>query len=141
MNQQPNSGRDVIRWIDKAEHDLLAAEHIIQVVERELTDITCFHSQQCAEKYLKALLVFLGVHFPKTHDLRLLLDLVPERILADLPRTRVIPLNRYVIEGRYPGDWEPITAEEAQRALAMAREVRVAVRAKMPDEILNPGKQ
>jgi len=140
MNQQPNSAQDVIRWIDKAEHDLLAAEHIIQVVERELTDITCFDCQQCAEKYLKALLVFIGVHFPKTHDLRLLLDLVPERVLPDLPRTRVIPLNRYVIEGRYPGDWEPITAEEAREALAMAREVRAAVRAKIPGEILNPGK-
>jgi HEPN domain len=48
-------------------------------------------------------------------------------------------LNRYVIEGRYPGDWEPITAEEAQEALAMAREVRAAVRAKLPDEMLDAG--
>jgi HEPN domain-containing protein len=76
--------------------------------------------------------------FPKTHDLRLLLDLVPEGVLPDLPRTRVIPLNRYVIEGRYPGDWEPITPEEAQEALAMAQEVRAAVREKLPDEMLNP---
>jgi len=87
---------------------------------------------------VKALLVSVGVHFPKTHDLRLLLDLVPEDVLAGLPRTRVIPLNRYVIEGRYPGDWEAITPEEAREALAMAREVRAAVREKLPDEMLNP---
>jgi HEPN domain-containing protein len=140
MKERPNSAEDVIRWIDKAEHDLLAAEHTMQLVGSGLTDIICFHCQQCAEKYLKALLVSLGVHFPKTHDLRLLLDLVPEHVLLDLRRTRVIPLNRYVIEGRYPGEWEPITAEEAREALAMAREVRAAVRAKLPDEMLDPGK-
>ena len=110
----------------------------MQLEGSELTDIICFHCQQCAEKYIKALLVSLDVHFPKTHDLRLLLDLVPEGVLADLPRMRVIPLNRYVIEGRYPGDWEPITPEEAREALAMAQEVRAAVREILPDEMLNP---
>jgi HEPN domain-containing protein len=140
MNERHDLVEYVIRWIDKAEHDLLAAEHTMQLVGSGLTDIICFHCQQCAEKYLKALLVSLGVQFPKTHDLRLLLDLVPERVSLDLPRTRVVPLNRYVIEGRYPGEWEPITAEEAREALAMAREVRAAVRAKLPDETLNPGR-
>ncbi|HEC02797.1 MAG TPA: HEPN domain-containing protein [Phycisphaerales bacterium] len=82
-----------------------------EIEESDLTDIVCFHCQQCAEKYLKALLVYLGVHFPKTHDLRLLLDLVTERVSLDLKRTRVIPLSRYVIEGRYPGEWEPIMRE------------------------------
>ena len=32
-------------------------------------DIICFHSQQSAEKYLKAYLVFLDQDFPKTHAL------------------------------------------------------------------------
>ena len=54
--------------------------------------------------------------------------------MLDLQRTRVVPLNRYVIEGRYPGEWEPITAEEAREAIAMAREVRNAVRPKLPNE-------
>jgi hypothetical protein len=45
-----------------------------------------------------------------------------------VPRERIVPLNRYVIEGRYPGDWEPITPDEARTALAMAGEVREAVR-------------
>jgi HEPN domain-containing protein len=79
MNGRREGAESVVRWIDKAEHDLLAAEHTMQLAESGLTDIICFHCQQCAEKYLKALLVSLGVHFPKTHDLRLLLDLVAER--------------------------------------------------------------
>lgn len=132
MNERRDSIDETLRWIDKAEHDLLAAEHTIQLAPSGLTDIVCFHCQQCAEKYLKALLVFLSIQFPKTHDLRILLDLVPSQVSLNLSRTRVIPLNRYVIEGRYPGDWEPITLEEAQEALMMAREVRAAVRAQLP---------
>jgi HEPN domain-containing protein len=127
MNEPHDQAEHVTRWIDKAEHDLVAAEQMIQVAEGDLTDIVCFHCQQCVEKYLKALLVFLDVYFPKTHDLRLLLDLMSENVLLDLHRTRVVPLNRYVIEGRYPGEWEPITVEEAREALAMAQEVREAV--------------
>jgi len=138
MKEQHDSAEQVFQWIDKADHDLLAAEHIMTLEGSELTDIVCFHCQQCAEKYVKALLVSVGVHFPKTHDLRLLLDLVPMHVLPDLSRTRVIALNRYVIEGRYPGDWEPITLEEAQEALSTAREVRVAVRAMLPKEMLKP---
>jgi HEPN domain-containing protein len=90
----------------------------------------CFHAQQCAEKYLKALLVHLGAAFPKTHDLRL--DLIPSAIAPDLRREQVIPLNRYVIEGRYPGEWEPITMAEARRALEMAQGVRQAVLRRLP---------
>ncbi len=41
-------------------------------------------------------------------------------------------MNRYVIEGRYPGDWEPISAAEAQRALEMAEAVRQAVLKQLP---------
>jgi HEPN domain-containing protein len=33
---------------------------------KPLTTASCFHSQQCAEKYLKAILVAKDVEFPKT---------------------------------------------------------------------------
>jgi HEPN domain-containing protein len=135
MTERPDSNKHILQWVDKAEHDLLAAEYMIQSAEGMLSDIVCFHCQQCAEKYLKALLVFLGVAFPKTHDIRLLLDLMPSHISLNLSRERVIPLNRYVIEGRYPGEWEPIALVEAKSALAAAKEVKSAVRSFLPEEI------
>jgi HEPN domain-containing protein len=95
-------------------------------------DIVCFHCQQRAEKYIKTLMLYRGVAFPKTHDLRLLLDLVPTGVSLGLQREQVIPLNRYVIEGRHPGDWEPITVAEAQRGLEMARAVRQAGLKQLP---------
>lgn len=132
MSERPNPMNEVARWTEKAEHDFLAAEHAMELAGEGLTDIVSFHCQQCAEKYLKALLLYRGVAFPRTHDLRLLLDLVPTGIPLGLRREQVIPLNRYVIEGRYPGDWEPITVAEAQRALEMAQAVRQAVLKQLP---------
>ena len=132
MSGPPERMKEVTRWTEKAEHDFRAAEPAMALAQEGLTDIVSFHCQQCAEKYLKALLLYLGVAFPKTHDLRLLWDLIPAEVSLGLSREQVIPLNRYVIEGRYPGDWEPITVAEAQLALEMARTVRQAVLKKLP---------
>ena len=132
MTARPELNREVARWTEKAEHDFMAAEHAMELAQKGLTEIVCFHCQQCVEKYLKALLLYRGVAFPKTHDLRLLLDLVPQETPLALRREDVIPLNRYVIEGRYPGDWEPVTVAEAQRALDMAQAARQAVLRQLP---------
>ena len=41
-------------------------------------EIFGFHAQQCAEKILKALLSEFAVSFPRTHNLRLLMDLAAD---------------------------------------------------------------
>jgi HEPN domain-containing protein len=40
-------------------------------------DMVSFHCQQAAEKYLKCLLTNLGIQTPRTHDLRMLVSLIP----------------------------------------------------------------
>jgi len=45
-------------WIKKAENDLVAAEHLLTARPHTPYDTICFHAQQCAEKYLKAFLIF-----------------------------------------------------------------------------------
>lgn len=44
----------------------------------------CFHAQQCVEKYIKALLVLCRVDFPKTHDIRRLVTILPPGVRPDL---------------------------------------------------------
>lgn len=43
-------------WIEKAEGDFATASREIRVRKVPNYDAVCFHAQQCAEKYLKALL-------------------------------------------------------------------------------------
>jgi HEPN domain len=56
----PETQELVDQWIVKAEHDLTTARHTLTLKEECPFHTICFHSQQCAEKYLKALLIFHG---------------------------------------------------------------------------------
>ena len=125
---------DFHAWVEKAESDLRTALHILTMKKNCPFETVCFHAQQSAEKYLKALLVSRSVDFPKTHDLRILMQRIPADINLRLRMEEVVSLNRYTIEARYPGDWEPFSRKEAEKAVAIARKVRKAVRAHLPAE-------
>lgn len=90
-------------WVKNAEADFRSAALEFRAPEPNF-DATCFHAQQCAEMYLKALLQEQNQAFPKTHDLELLLDLLlpaaPE--LSDL-RPPARALAGHSVEFRYPG--------------------------------------
>jgi len=122
----------VRQWIEKAEHDLRTAEHTLKLKKNCPFDTVCFHAQQCAEKYLKALLVARGIPFPKTHDLRAIIQLAPAEIELGLEMDLLFTLTQYAVDSRYPEEEEPITRPEAKQAVAVARQVREVVRAILP---------
>lgn len=124
MNEPPDSHVEARRWVEKAEHDLRNAECVLALADDCPTDTVCFLCQQCAEKYLKSLLVARGVEFPRTHDLVMLLNLTASAVDLNLRMEQVQPLNRYPVEVRYPGEWEAIDLEAAAEALEAARAVR-----------------
>jgi HEPN domain-containing protein len=91
-------------WVRKAEADWLIARRISQS-ERSLHDGVCFHCQQCAEKYLKALLEELGRAVPRTHILKDLLALLQPDYPTLIPLRRGLTfLTRFAVDPRYPGD-------------------------------------
>ncbi|NOY52990.1 MAG: HEPN domain-containing protein [Deltaproteobacteria bacterium] len=132
MSEQHKDLTIIISWIEKAENDLRNAEHTLSMEKNCPFDTVCFHAQQCAEKYLKGLLVSVSADFPKTHDLRLLLQLARLKVPIDVEMKRLLVLNRYPIEARCPGEWEPITRSEAEEAVKIAREVRKSIRRHIP---------
>lgn len=134
MSELPEIIEEVWRWVEKADHDLRCAEYVLTLTEDCPTDIVCFHCQQCAEKNLKALLIFRGIPFPKTHDLVVLFNLLGGESALGLRIKDVQPLNRYSVEARYPGDWNPIEMAEATEAVKMGRGVRDAVRCLLPEK-------
>jgi len=81
MSEVPNPTRLVRQWVEKAEHDIVAAEHLLMLGE-------------------------------------------------------TLSLTDYAVHARYFVDDEPITREEAGEAVAVARGVREAVRARLPREAL-----
>lgn len=114
-------------WIQKGEHDFLAALDLGRRRKRPLHDMVCFHCQQAVEKYLKARLEEASIHFPKTHDLESLLHLlVPIEPLwtALLPATR--RLKPFGVLIRYPGN--DATKSQAKQALLDCKAIRSEVR-------------
>ena len=119
-------------WVEKAENDLQNATLTLRAGRACPADTVAFHAQQCAEKYLKALLSFRAVDFPKIHDIEELLALAA---LGDQARLSVEAqrlLTSYATVTRYPGDYEPVSLSEARRAVRLARRVRAAVRRILP---------
>ena len=87
----------------------------------------CFHCQQYAEKYLKALLEEVGVAVEKTHDLdKLLTTLRPHHRSLGSLRRGLRFLTEFAVDTRYPGN--SATKREARAALRWATRVRTAAR-------------
>jgi HEPN domain-containing protein len=111
--------------VQKAESDLLVAKTVARENLR-LHDAVCFHCQQCAEKYLKALLQESGAPVPRTHNLVMLLSHVtPHYRIGGVLRGLKF-LTDFAVEFRYP----PVraTKRQADSALRWAGKVRDASR-------------
>src|SRR5262245_11408345 len=95
--------RHTAQWVLKAEEDIEAARALAALAKPK-RDAACFHCQQCAEKYLKALLQETGLVVPRTHELEDLLDLLlpQDATLAPLRRS-LRSLTPYAVNFRYPG--------------------------------------
>ena len=110
-------------WLHRARSDLALGEAALQT-PGVLPEDACFHAQQCADKALKGLLSDRGIPFPRTHVLEVLLDLlkahsvhVPDNV------DEAFALSQYAVQTRCPGDWEPVTRQEAKLALEHAAQV------------------
>jgi HEPN domain-containing protein len=130
----PDPVIDVVReWLAKADNDLTTAAHTLTLGADCPTDTVSFHAQQCVEKYLKALLVFRAIPFPKTHNIRVLRALLPPKLRPKLGSTKAQDrLTQYATILRYPGSGPEVPLAEARKAVALARRVRKEVRRHLP---------
>ena len=91
-------------WVLRAEEDYLLCRSALRRKMPLLYGAT-FHAQQCAEKYLKALLVARDQVFPRTHDLAALHDLcIQADLRVGVELDQLERLNAYAVQMRYPGD-------------------------------------
>jgi HEPN domain-containing protein len=115
----------VNNWILKADKDLTSAEHELTFGDDAVTETICFHSQQAAEKFLKAYLVYLEISFTKTHEIG---ELITHCELKDNEigalKEEVDILTDYAVTVRYPDDFYLPEIEEAKEAYDLAIKVR-----------------
>jgi HEPN domain-containing protein len=63
-------------WVAKAEGDFATAGRELRARKVPNYDAVCFHAEQCAEKYLKAILQEANISFGRIHNLIALLELL-----------------------------------------------------------------
>jgi HEPN domain-containing protein len=125
----------VKNWLVKANNDLQAAKKLSE--EQEIYgDVAIYHCHQSAEKAIKGFLILHNQNFPRTHDIRLLVQLA---ILInpsfDAYQDTSEILTPYATEFRYPSDVMEPTAEELQEALDKADEFFSFIISLLPEEI------
>jgi len=122
------------QWLAKAEDDWRLC-HRLTMNPEFYGEATAFHAQQAVEKYLKAFPTWHQVEFPKTHDIKRLLSLA---CVCDLSLTEALSdaadLTAYAVEYRYPGEYPPVTMEDAVSAVAAADRVRGHIRKRLSGE-------
>ena len=110
------------RWLRFAAEDLEAAEALRLapgVAARHVATL----AQQSAENAVKAGLVLLDVDPPRTHNLELLVDLLPADWSVHESSADLALLSLRLVESRYPGEWPETAALAAAEALTDARDV------------------
>jgi len=108
-------------WLRYAYSDLELAR--VGRPPKVLFEGLCFHAQQAAEKALKAVLIAKGISPQKTHNIRTLLDLLPQNVVAPQQVEDAGSLTDYAVMNRYPGDFESVDEEEYKQAVQLAESV------------------
>jgi HEPN domain-containing protein len=132
MSEAPESlNAQTAEWLRLAEMDLDVAIYLFGH-QKIPVEIICYHSQQAAEKYIKALMVLFGEIPPKTHNLIDLARICKDRGIAeeiwDGMAKEVVGLNRFGTVPRYPSKIE-LSEADARRAVSDATKIREAITA------------
>ena len=116
-------------WIKYAEGDLDVAKHITTMSKPNI-EISCYHCQQCAEKALKAFLIFNNTKPKYIHDLVILCNdcQAIEDAFTELTDYCYV-LNQHITHTRYPSPVE-LNEEDMKQSLDFAEKILVFVKEK-----------
>jgi HEPN domain-containing protein len=123
--------KKINQWVEVTDEDLKFAKHGFTISSGVSYRIIAFHSQQCAEKYLKAFLVYHKIDFPYTHNITTLIDLCSEidETLEELRDAEI--LTSYATANRYPSEYRKLKKSDAQNSVKLAEKVKLKIRSKL----------
>ena len=133
MPLDPKS-QETREWLAISKSDLGAGRNL--ATHDDFAAQAVFHAQQCAEKALKAFLVWHQERFKKDHDLGYLGGLAVKKdptlsALID----EAVSLNPYAVTTRYPGFSDPIEPDDVGAALALAEKIYNEILTRLPKDV------
>ena len=127
-NDEKKIIQNVLKWIEYADEDLRVTEVVFTLSSNVPYRIIAYHSQQCAEKYLKAFLLYNKVDFPYTHNISTLIELCLPFVDLNVKLKSAKELSKYAVAVRYPMDYLTLDKKEAVRTIKIAQKVKKTVR-------------
>lgn len=121
-------GESADAYMLHAEHDLANA-NLLSGDSQQYTDARAFHSQQAAEKAIKALLAATGTDPESTHDILELAGYLRPEQNTGASDSDLQWLSRYAVMPRYA--FKAVPKSDADRALDVATSVVNTVRSQM----------
>ncbi len=117
----------VKQWLIKAQEDWDVVQILISN-ENPPASSVCFHCQQCIEKLIKAVLTRHAIEFPKTHDIKRLIELTGNLVpqLKSLTQSAQ-KLTVYGVESRYPDDAKTVSLSEMNEIVKITDKLRQAI--------------
>ena len=135
VRERPGPPESLDWWLRAAEEDLHGIE-VLLADKRIPWSLVCFHSQQAAEKYLKALLIQRRIPPNRTHDVTAILAACRSAgyELSGIDADCAF-LSGFAVAARYPDDetrrhWP--TALEGQAAASACRRIVAACKRHLP---------
>ncbi|MBN1671411.1 MAG: HEPN domain-containing protein [Kiritimatiellae bacterium] len=119
--------RQVRRWLRYADEDLRVARQTLLMKPCPYR-LAAFHAQQCAEKCLKAYLIRHEIDFAYSHNISYLLELAEDTAPWGKGIEEADRLTHFAVTVRYPAERRRLTRVQTQKAIALAEQVRRAVR-------------
>ena len=118
-------------WLHKALNDLKSAQRLSEGAD-PIFDTAIYHTQQCAEKSLKAYLAFSQQPIQKSHDVAFLVELCCEIDQSfDILTEHAHMLNPYSSAFRYPDVAIEPDEEDVREAIDSAKRVFEFARGKI----------
>ena len=105
-------------WIKRAHSSFALAKYSDN--EAVCYEDLCFQAQQAVEKGLKGLLIFYGVEPEKTHNLFILLQELERYADISDEIKKVVLLQNYAVQTRYPGEYVEIEKDEYNQSIRIA---------------------
>lgn len=112
-------------WFRFAQEDLIAAQALLEMNNKNTWRASAFHSQQAAEKAIKGYLAYHKISFTKIHDLGLLAYKV-EQLHSELKELlqSAVDLVPYAVQFRYPdAATRELDEPEITEALVIAKKI------------------
>ncbi|NUM48019.1 MAG: HEPN domain-containing protein [Anaerolineales bacterium] len=128
---------EAARWMEYARTDLKAGYTLLRDPDHFPRHV-CYLAQQAAEKALKAILVFLDMDYPYTHDLDRIRETIPAGWQVKTVYPKLYALTIWAVETRYPAEMPDIVETDARQALEMAEGIYQLIETEIAEKSQNP---